>query len=266
MRFRVWFLLAVVTLFLPLLANALNCPYFYPTVADGRVENPYYSVPASTSVAVFAGIAPGHSYSVEMSQPYDNLLGIAAGTFFINFASGGDCPSTSSDIGGTVVNTTNTDPSMVGSIGRRVSFIASGSGYVYAVINNTDAGAAHNYRVTVTDTTYFNPRWSTNQGYITVYGFQNNSTQTIHGTLTVNVTFGGTGTVTYSLNGGAGLAPGAQLLVAMGPGLTVNVPAGEGGSATFVNDGPPGALTVDAYFANSTSLVPAVFAPRNAQH
>ncbi len=144
--------------------------------------------------------------------------------------------------------------------------MAPGTALIYAVINNTDAGAGHNYKVQITDTTYFNPRWSTNQGYITIYGIQNTSTQTIHGTLKVNITFGGSDNVTYSLNSSAGIAAGAQLLVALGPGLTINVPAGKGGTATLAHDGPPGGLTVDAYFANSVSLVPAVFAPRNSQH
>jgi hypothetical protein len=268
MRFRVCIVFAIVVLVLPSLANAV-CSAFYPTVADGRVDNPTYFVPASATIAVYSPITAGHSYSLEMSEPYDNLLNLqaaGASTFFVNLLAGHDCASNSSDTGGAVVDTGSADPPVFGIVGRRVSFVAPATEYVYAVINNNDTGAAHNYRVTVTDTTYFNPRWSTNQGYISVYGFQNNSSQTIHGTLTVNVTFGGSGTQTYSLNGGAGLAPGAQLLVALGPGDTIDMPAGRGGSAVFVNDGPPGGLTVDAYFANSISLVPAVFAPRNSQH
>ena len=265
MKFRVWILIAVTTIFLPSLANAL-CAAFYPTVADGRMYNNVYAAAGSTTIAVYATVTAGHSYSVEIANPFESLGGPGPGVvnFYINLLVSGDCVA--ADSGGTITDTTAADPALYTAGGhRRASFATLTTEFVYAVINNTDS-VGHSYRVQITDTTLYNPRWSTNQGYITVYGFQNTTTQTIHGTLFLNYTFGGTGPARYSLNGSAGIAPGAQLLVALGSGLTINVPAGEGGTATLAHDGPPGGLTVDAYFANSVSLVPAVFAPRNAQH
>ncbi len=246
-----------------------------PDGTNNRSVPDAFTSVAASGVATFAfgGIA-GHSYTVEVAEPMAKS-NIGFGNFSTvlragsDGLSGGQCTAPLFTTG--VVDTTGSDP--VGNNGNfvRKSFIATttfadSTDAYFIIVTNTDASNAHYLSVRVIDTTLYNPRWSTNQGYLTVYGFLNTTNQTIHGTLKANITFGGSGSVTYSLNGGAGVAPGAQLLVALGPGLTINIPAGEGGTATLAYDGPPGGLTVDAYFANSVSLVPAVFAPRDSQH
>jgi hypothetical protein len=240
----------------------------YRGIADG-----YTYLPGGlTASFAFAGFA-GHSYAVEVADPMENSniidpfsVELRAGH---NPSHGDQCHA---PLVTGIVNTSATDPS--GSMGNftRLSFIAPATyndathGYFVNVIN-ADA-APHYLNIRVTDTTLYNPRWSTTENYITVYGFLNTTNQTIHGTLTVNVTFGSSApaTITYSLNGDAGLAPGTQMLVAIGPGRAINMIADQGGWATLAHDGPPGGLTVDGYFSNSSSLVPVVFEPRNSQH
>ncbi len=250
----------MVLLLAPFMANAIPCNSAGSIIPDGRMS-PLTTIDTTADKWMASRVVAGHSYSLEVAAPsagVSNATPISAtfGTGFCNFSNGTG-----------FVDTTDASPTVLGVNGNfaRASYIATIDRYVYTTVHVT-GGSNTTYTFSVTDTTLYNPRWSTSQGYITVYGFQNTTTQTIHGTLTVNVTFGGSGTVTYDLNGGAGIAPGAQLLVALGPGLTINMPSGEGGSATLVHDGPPGGLTVDAYFVNAVSLVPAVFAPRNSQH
>jgi hypothetical protein len=250
----------MVLLLAPLMANAaIPCNHAGSIVPDGRMS-PLTTIDTTADQWMASRVVAGHSYSLEVSAPFG---GAPNTTISAAFNTGPCSFSNASDF----VDTTNTSPTVLGVNGNfaRASYTAPTDRYVYATVHVT-GGSSTNYTFSVTDTTLFNPRWSTNQGYITVYGFQNTTNQTIHGTLTVNVTFGGSGSLTYDLNGGAGVAPGAQFLVALGPGLTIDVPAGEGGSAMLAHDGPPGALAVDAYFINSVSLVPAIFAPRNTQH
>jgi hypothetical protein len=265
MKFRVWMLLVMIAFFLPLLANAATCSALIPTASDGRTGSSLgYLVNPGDAKAVFSWILQGHSYSVDVWAPTDPVGGLPTAAIFFNFnASGTDCLLKDSS---GITDTASFDPKEPG--GRRASFIAPTTEFIYAVIENTDVAnvSIHNYQVRVTDTTLFNPRWSTYSGYVTSYSFLNNSSHTIHGTLTINVTFGGSGTITYSLNGDAGIAPGTQLVVTLGPGFTIDVPSQRAGTAMLAHDGPPGALTVDAYFSNSTSIVPAVFAPRDFQH
>ncbi len=238
------------------------------------IADAFTSVPAS-GVATFAfGGFFGHSYSVEVAEPmakstisFNNFGTVLRAGSDIN--AGDHCNDTTAPLFNSgVVITTGSDPVGIQGNFTRMSFIATttladATHAYFIIVTNRDNSNAHDLSVRVVDTTLYNPRWSTSQGYITVYGFMNTTNQTIHAFLKVNIAFGGSGFVTYSP---AGIAPGAQLLVAVGPGLTINIPAGEGGTATLAHDGPPGGLMVDAYFANSVSLVPAVFAPRNSQH
>src|SRR5262249_46317363 len=158
MKFRVWILVAMVALFVPSLANAAVCTSLFPTAVDGRIPTLYYNVPAFTINGVYARVVAGHSYSADVSNPFDSHVGPSTPIFF-NLISAGDC--TAGDTGGTFVNTTDDDPQLYSSSGhRRVSFVAPGSEYVFAVINNTDS-ALHSYRVQFTDTTLFSPGWST---------------------------------------------------------------------------------------------------------
>ncbi len=109
MKIRVWILVAMGALFLPSPASAV-CSAFYPTVADGRVANPYYGVGASSTIAVYAQVTADHSYSVEITDPYDSLGG--PGTFFLNFiGGGGDCASNSADTGAIYTDTSLADRS-----------------------------------------------------------------------------------------------------------------------------------------------------------
>src|SRR5579859_440462 len=246
--------MTVILLLSPFVANAIPCSITGGIIPDGRI-GPLRFIDNTADQSMFTRVVAGHSYSLEVASQFSTFLN---NSFTATFNTGG-CNFVN---GVGFVDTTNASPSTLNEnqdIARAI-YIAPANMYIYTTVHMI-SGTATDYTLTVTDTTLYNPRWSTNQGYITVYGFQNTTTQTVHGTLTANATFGGSDTVTYSLNGGAGIAPGDQLLVALGPGQTINVPADEAGSATLAHDGPPGTLMVDAYFANSVSLVPAVLHP-----
>jgi hypothetical protein len=156
------------------------------------------------------------------------------------------------------VNTASANPAL-GVNGNRFSFTAAATGNVYLKVGNSSATLGHYIDVVAEETAVEVVRWATAQGYINVFGVKNTTNQAAHVTMVATVDFGGTGTVTYNVT----IPPFARQLVALGPGLTINEPAGLGGSLLLTHDLPKNGVIMDAYFANNTSLVPAVvIAPR----
>jgi len=139
----------------------------------------------------------------------------------------------------------------------RFSFTAAANEVVYIKVLNSNGATGRYVDVAAEDTTWFNPRWTTTQGFITVYGVQNTTTQVGHFVLTATTDFGGSGNTPFSITINAN----ARALIALGPGLSINIPAGQGGFLVLTSDLPPGGTIADALYTNGTLLVPSVFSP-----
>jgi hypothetical protein len=266
MKFRTAFCAAVLLISaVGLRAQSTSCGLSGGIIPDGRLTT-LWSIPASTTYFYgFNGLA-GHSYSVDVTQEVEGFSGNGQdeSDFVVTlYAPSDTCPGTSSLI---YTNITSWDPSGEWANGIRYSFIApttalSGSLAYQIQIQNADAGSGHSYRISIVDTTMYNPRWSTFSGFSTQWGFFNTSSTTIAGTLTLYST---TGAVVGSPVSVSLPAHAFTLKTTSGLGVAAN----QAGSAVFAYVGPPGAVTADAYFLNgsATLIVPSKFEPRAALH
>lgn len=75
------------------------------------------------------------------------------------------------------------------STARRVSIIPTTGSRQWFTLENT-SGGTRPYSVSVTETTLYNPRWSTFSGFNTSWGFHNTTNVTLNVTLTVIRTTG----------------------------------------------------------------------------
>ena len=227
------------------------CDRFIHTVADGRVKE--LSLSASEDVGLFFNGVPGHSYSVEMSDQESKInskfLGVASEL----------CPTTNA----AGVNVTGgADPVILATRGFRGSFTATVGGTPFYTLHIVNGATSADITYSVSDTTQYNPRWSTFSGFTTQWGFQNTTNFNITGTLKVFTTAGGipisnttfdilSGRVVFKTSTGLAIAP------------------SQSGNAVFTHNGPPGGIQADAYFVSSDvkSIVPAKFEPvREASH
>jgi hypothetical protein len=249
--------LVLLTLLLALAGVAANaqCSNYYNVVPDGRISPDYYSVSASTANAHFFTVTAGHSYSAEVSMPFDSFLTVPF-TVFINETAGGSCSLSNSGV--TVNDATYIDPNPgTGNANvTRLTFTALTSGHFgYVVVNNTDTGSAHSYVVTVSETTMFNPSWTTFSPYLTQWGLQNTTGATIHAVLTVKDAISG-GPYTKSVTIGAGSVAFITTSSTFSGGP---IPANHNGNAILTHDGPPGAILANTYIISSTVVFPAEF-------
>jgi hypothetical protein len=224
-------------------------------VPDGRIVRS--SIPdATTFFWQFDGFA-GKSYSIELTSEVDN--GFPASIIVYNTVD--DCTTLTSTL--TLNVNTGTDPVLL-STGLRRSFIAPNNGSYIIRMTNT-SGAAHLYNLRVTDTTLYNPRWSTYSGFITQWGFRNTTNTAINVTLTASRVLppGASTPITFAVP-----AHGEVFKLIAATGGDINVGANQAGYAEAAHDGPPGAIAADAYFinANATVIVPSPFEPRNSVH
>ena len=150
---------------------------------------------------------------------------------------------------------------------HRVSFTptAAGSNFYGASVHASTTSTQ--VTISVSDTTMYNPRWSTYANFTTQWGFQNTTGQAI------NVALVATGTTNGAFTGTLNFAVPANSQVFKSSAVTGNgtpdlaTPVVNSGFAVVTSDGPPGGLLVDAYFVNGTVVVPAVFQPvRALQH
>ena len=122
--------------------------------------------------------------------------------------------------------------------GQRVSFTAATSGLYMLSISNRKAAGTYSFRFT--DTTLFNPRWSTWSGFDTSWGFTNMSDMTITGTLYLygsNNQLIKSVTVTLAAN---------QQVFRTTYSYDLNLPRNRDGYAIFAHNGPPGSVLADA--------------------
>ena len=248
MRTRVGYIRAILTLsgFFLLFsssAQALSTSCGSPTwiVPDGRVTE--YTIPASTTVWFAFVPTAGHSYTAEGNYPEDSfnpgVLAFKASD--LNFAT---CAGTST-LG--AIDTFGVDPDAEG--GDRASFIVPFSPVsppvVYMSAQNIEA-VPHRFTFLVSETTLFNPLWSTFGGFQTFYRFQNTTSATIHVTLTL---INNAGTTVATITALA-IAPGATAATRSTSPLDLNVTPQQAGQGIITHDGPPGALQVDGFLGN----------------
>jgi len=217
-------------------------------IPDGRILDFDFVPEASTGWYQFNVVA-GRSYSVEVR---DDVEDDNADLNTVTLTTG--CGASV-----TVNDTTQLDPVLAAN-SFRSSFTASATGPIEISVPNGNAGAGHYVAVSVSDTTVFNPRWSTFSGFVTQYGFQNTSSGSITGTLTVTSVLGSAvAPVTISFS----VPANSEVFKIVGAANTsdVVIPASHAGYAVFTHNGPPGGLVTDAYFINpsATVIVPAVF-------
>lgn len=216
-------------------------------VTDGRIR-----VIDPTHYAWFY-TAPGRSYSVEVTTP-DGMTGVTP--FGPVLSTVANCP-TSTDAAG-AVNISHIEPRVLQ--GARWSYTNTGTSSVGLRIRVGGLG----FRVSASETTLFNPTWSTGAGLGTQWGFQNTTDHTLTGTLTVQESIGGTSSYTKTVSLPPDLTTFVTTYDQFG-GSTI--PSGRGGSATFTHNGPPGAVQGDVYLVGATQILPGQFkAMRESAH
>ena len=133
----------------------------------------------------------GRSYSVEVRQDYDDINTFVSA--IVANPGGVACPNYTAMSTGTgndqTTDTHLTEPA-VPKNANRVSFIAAAGGVYGIQVLNADPTNGHYISVSVSDTTLYNPRWSTGGGFVTSWGFENTTSAPIPGTLTVTDVFG----------------------------------------------------------------------------
>lgn len=197
-------------------------------------------------------VLAGHSYSVDVWDPFDATNGISPAIQIV----AADCIS--------AVNATdasNVDPGLSGGFSARVSWIQTSNATVHIAITNPDQNNSYTYYARVTDTTLFNPRWTTYSGFSTQWGLTNTTSSDVLGTFTVIDLDGSILSTVTNASVKAGVTTFFYT-------WALGLPPDHVGSATFAYIGPPGAILADAYYlnANATVVVPSFFASKHGYH
>jgi hypothetical protein len=223
--------------------------------ADGRA---ILNDGAATGVTnfYFIHVVSGHSYTVEV---LNNFTPFQANDLVLGLLSSA-CAATTQ----TFTDVTGFDPSLAGTNGARISFVAAFNTTLNVSVNNPAPGAI-TYDIRMVDTTLHNPRWSTFSGFITQYAFRNTTNTAINATLTVNTVLGtalAPQVVTFSIPANS------EVFKIVSPTGDVVIGGQHAGFASLAYFGPAGAIVADAYFINgsTTIIVPSSFAPRDHQH
>lgn len=228
-----------------------TCPGDPVLLSDGTPTSDDLIFPASAAFYAVNAVA-GHSYAVEVWDVFDPTASVSP-TIKVTT----DC---STSIGG-VTDATHVDPDISGGFSDRVTWIqASSNQTLYISVTNPDQNNSYTYNLRVTDTTQFNPRWSTYGTFDTQWGFTNTTSSPITGTLTIYKFDGSVvKTITQSIQGG-------QFLNV--PARASGVPVGIYGNAIFAYNGPAGAILADAVLINSanTVIVPYKFEGKHSYH
>jgi hypothetical protein len=221
-------------------------------VPDGTTSGVEDSIGAGAVGYYYENFDGGHSYSVEVWDPFDayNVSVLSLALLDDNCNSGPGYQ-----------DVTSITPNLVNANADRISWIQPSDGPQQIGLSNLDTVRAYSYYIRISDTTLINPRWSTYSGFQTQYGFVNNTNSAISGTLTLTDTSGRKFTENLTL------ASRSTSFVIF-PSSGFNVPTQDAGSATFAFVGPAGGITADAFFlnGNATVVVPSSFAPQTNQH
>ena len=206
---------------------------------------------APASVAFYTLNAKGgHSYAVEVWDTVDQTAGMSPTITLLQSDCATSVPNTQ--------NVTSVDPDISGGFSYRLSWIQASDATVEVQLSNPDQNNPYEYQIRVTDTTLFNPRWTTFSGFDTQWGLNNTTGGNITGTMTV---VDNTGVVVATIP--ETLPPGLVTVVGA---LASSVPTNKVGNATFAYIGPAGAVQADAYYLRSGQTIPSVFASKHAYH
>lgn len=231
-----------------------TCPNDPVLAADGR-ESPQDLIFPSSEEFYTINAKGGHAYSVEVWDTVDPTAMVSPTIQVLQ----GDCVTPLP-----VSDTTAMEPDLHGGFSKRVSWVQSADATLEIGIMNPDPNNPYTFQIRVADTTLHSPRWSTVVGFSTHYGFLNNTSVDISGTLTLTSI---TPPQTYSAT--ITIPAHNEVFVAI-PSSTFNVPANEYGFADFQFAGSPGAITADGYFQTVSngifSIAPTTFGPPNFQH
>ena len=246
MNRKLTWLFGIVFFLLPRVASA-QCNSVANTLADGRIVGPF-TVDSTGDVEIFVDVTAGHSYSFEVLQ----TTAESVPTLNIGLD---PCP-TGNPTGAR--DTTAIDP-VLNFSGARLSWTADTDSDDFVV--STASPFLTTFTVSVSDTTQYNPRWSTFSGFTTQWGFQNTTNFNITGTLKVFTTAGTlVSNTTFDI-------PSGRVVFKTSSALTIT--ANQSGNAIFTHNGPPGGIQADAYFVSSDvkTVVPAKFeGVREASH
>lgn len=230
--------LALVILLQPARTFAQTCENYVPVIADGRIVGPV-TAGAGNVAAMYFFVAPGRSYTVEIASTGSSTPSAVTGGY------GVDCPTVSGGWPSNAAIMPRSDGRVI-----RLAIAATTSTYI---VTRVSTGT---FTYSVSETTLYNPSWSTNGGYFTQWGLQNTTNSPITGTLTVQEASGGTATYTrdVTLPANSGVFVTTQDTFVGGP-----IPNGRGGNARFSHDGPPGAVNGDGFIMNGSQIVPIGF-------
>ncbi|MCI0458827.1 MAG: hypothetical protein L0Z62_17860 [Gemmataceae bacterium] len=238
---------------------------FHNLVPDGRFS-PTFSISSGTNdiAFFFMGVA-GRSYSVEARVVSRSYNDVSAASLSANWgAAGADCPITNIS-GLQITNTIEPSTQPTGSRFFRASFTAPSTAFYEMRVGNTSATLV-SIAASASDTTLFNPLWTTAGAFETFYKFQNTTNATCNVTLRMIDTAGveRVNTTLAPITAGSG-SPTRNT----GAG-DLAVPDNLSGVATMTHDCPPGAIQGDAFagvFGTTTAVLPLkIVAAREAAH
>ena len=230
-----------------------SCGSSYRLVpTDGHVGN-YDYISANSTIYYWESFLAGHSYSVEVWDPYDNPGDNAS----LSLWSGCSTAVSTSDI-------QSMDPALgEGGFTDRMSWISGSSDWYQIALANGDASNGYYFYLRVTDTTLHSSRWSTWSGFGTQYAFVNETGSSISGVLTVTESGGAKHSLNVTIP-----ANSEAFRTVQASGGDVSVGANKSGFSDFAYVGPEGAIMADAVIINASATViePVAFAARNYQH
>jgi uncharacterized repeat protein (TIGR01451 family) len=223
--------------------DILLCGNTTSLTPDGRVLT--LTLAPGATQWLLLGTYTGYSYSLEAQ----NRLGTSGPGTLTLFRGVDGCTGTSTDT--TARDTSSIDPAAP-TTAVRLAFTSSGADPNYRLrLTNSTAGSV-DYDLSLAETAFFSPAWSTNGTYNTYYSFQNTTGSTITATLTLTKTDGSSaGSSNLTIPAGATASTNTAALV---------TPRNATGTARLTHDGPPGALLAEAAIANF-STTPAYIQP-----
>ena len=249
------------------------CANAIPVVADGRGTglNSYFINASTTQWFSVEGFA-NSSYSLEIFDPFDPGMSVpvpiiyVGATFNFTTCAGtllSPAPTNNGD-NQPRVYTSNTAPFA----GQRVSFTApTNDDYIIQITNSGATG--FNYTLTASETTLFNPLWSTFGGYQTFYKIYNTTTNQAC-TVILTLKTDANGTPAGGTNSATIIIPPQNTSATRSTGPSdLNLNPTQAGHAFFTHNCPPGAIQVDGFlgnFSGTNVVLPIKILPARATH
>lgn len=222
----------------PVTAVAQTCENYIPVIADGRIVGPV-TAGVGNVAALYFFVTSGRSYTVEIASTANSIPSAVTGGY------GDGCPTVSGGWLGNTSMTPRTDARVV-----RLTIAATADTFIVTRI--PDGTVTYS----VSETTLYNPSWSTSGGFATQWGLQNTTASPITGTLTVTESFGGSATYTRAVTipANSGVFVTTYDAFVGGP-----IPSGRGGTARFSHDGTSGSVNGDGFLVSSSQTIPISF-------